>query len=94
MVLVEESIHTLKMIYNSRVIGLRDLKRRMVERMRNDYVRIAEINEKMGIKETLNPPQIKVLTTSILIHSISLKSIQRTDQIYQMKNSKSIELKN
>lgn len=60
MVLVEESIHTLKMIYNSRVIGLRDLKRRMVERMQADYKRIAEINEKMGTKENLTPPQLRV----------------------------------
>lgn len=51
MVLLEDSKHTLKMVFNSRVHALRDLKARLVEKFRKYNEEIIEINKQLNIKE-------------------------------------------
>jgi cilia- and flagella-associated protein 44 len=47
MVLLEESIHSIKMGYNQRFLALRDLKRRIIDNVSNDNVRIRSIDKEL-----------------------------------------------
>eukprot|EP01028_Stygiella_incarcerata_P009241 TRINITY_DN4347_c0_g1_i1.p1 TRINITY_DN4347_c0_g1~~TRINITY_DN4347_c0_g1_i1.p1 ORF type:complete len:1758 (+),score=598.58 TRINITY_DN4347_c0_g1_i1:248-5521(+) len=48
MILLEESIFTLKMDFNERLLALRDLKKRIVENIRKDVARVREIIAQKG----------------------------------------------
>ena len=48
MVLLEESIHAIKMGYNQRYLALRVLKRRIVENIKEDNKRMKEIDVELG----------------------------------------------
>ena len=48
MVLLEESIHAIKMGYNQRYLALRELKRRIVENIKEDNKRMKEIDVELG----------------------------------------------
>ena len=48
MVLLEESIHAIKMGYNQRYLALRELKRRIVENIKEDNKRMKEIDMELG----------------------------------------------
>jgi hypothetical protein len=48
-VLLEESIYTIKMAFNDRFLALRDLKQRIKENIRVDNRRVREINAELGI---------------------------------------------
>jgi hypothetical protein len=48
-VLLEESIYTIKMAFNDRFLALRDLKQRIKENIRVDNKRVREINAELGI---------------------------------------------
>lgn len=58
MVLLLESVHFIKMGLNERFLALRDLKRRIIENIRKDNVRLREINLKLGLEDELYEPQI------------------------------------
>ena len=51
MVLLEESIHAIKMGYNQRYLALRELKRRIVENIKEDNKRMKEIDMELGERE-------------------------------------------
>ncbi|KAL0481967.1 flagella-associated protein 44 [Acrasis kona] len=53
MILLEESMHTLRMVFNVRLLGLRDLKSRLIQKFSKYNESIAQINKKLGIKEKL-----------------------------------------
>jgi WD40 repeat protein len=57
MVLLQESVHFIKMGYNERFLAMRDLKTRIIKNVQKDNVRLAELNKKLGIKEALYEPQ-------------------------------------
>lgn len=48
MVLLEESVHAIKMGYNQRFLALRDLKKRIIENIGNDNARVREIDRELG----------------------------------------------
>ena len=52
MVLLEESIHSIKMGYNQRFLALRDLKRRIIGNIESDNVRVREIDVELINIET------------------------------------------
>ena len=47
MVLLEESIHSIKMGYNQRFLALRDLKRRIIGNVASDNIRVREIDTEL-----------------------------------------------
>jgi len=49
MVLLEESIHSIKMGFNDRLLALRDLKKRIISNIEADNQRIREIDAELGI---------------------------------------------
>jgi cilia- and flagella-associated protein 44 len=48
MVLLEESIHAIKMGYNQRFLALRELKRRIIQNIKDDNYRMREIDSELG----------------------------------------------
>lgn len=61
MVLLQESVHFIKMGLNERFLALRDLKRRIIENIKKDNARLREINAKLGIEEELYEPDVDAL---------------------------------
>eukprot|EP01012_Entosiphon_sulcatum_P026263 TRINITY_DN3167_c0_g1_i1.p1 TRINITY_DN3167_c0_g1~~TRINITY_DN3167_c0_g1_i1.p1 ORF type:complete len:1748 (+),score=500.61 TRINITY_DN3167_c0_g1_i1:141-5384(+) len=59
LILLEESVNTLRMDFNDRFLALRDLKRRLVENINRDNKRIAEINKQLGREEELYAPAMQ-----------------------------------
>jgi hypothetical protein len=53
MILLEESMHTLRMVFNVRLLGLRDLKSRLISKFQKYNESIVSINRKLVIKEKL-----------------------------------------
>ena len=53
MVLLEESIHSIKMGYNQRFLALRDLKRRIIDNVASDNVRVRGIDVELAALEQL-----------------------------------------
>jgi WD40 repeat protein len=53
MILLEESMHTLRRVFNTRLLGLRDLKSRLITKFQKYNESIISINRKLGIKEKL-----------------------------------------
>jgi len=49
MILLEESIHSIKMGFNDRLLALRDLKKKIIGNIQADNQRIREIDEELGI---------------------------------------------
>ncbi|KAG8464582.1 hypothetical protein KFE25_009950 [Diacronema lutheri] len=58
MVLLDESIHAIKMGYNERLLALRDLKKRIVASALADDDRLREINARLGEPHTPDRPAI------------------------------------
>ena len=58
MVLLEESVHSIKMGFNERFLACRDLKRRIKDAVEKDSTRIGEINAELGIKEKVTKLQL------------------------------------
>ena len=58
MFILESSIHSLKEQFNEKVVGLRDKKRGLMEDIKDKNARIAEINEQLGITESLFTPKL------------------------------------
>ena len=56
LVLLDESIHAIKLGFNERVLALRDLKRRMLDHMHEEEGRLAEINAELGAPPPVPPP--------------------------------------
>ncbi|KAL9643286.1 hypothetical protein ABK040_014742 [Willaertia magna] len=50
-ILLQESMHTLRMVFNVRLLGLRDLKMRLIEKFKGYNEKILDINNKLGITE-------------------------------------------
>ena len=49
LILLEESISTLRMDFNDRFLALRDLKRRLIDNITRDNGRIIEINKQLKV---------------------------------------------
>ena len=47
MVLLEESVHAIKMGYNQRFLALRDLKRRIIDNIHQDNARVRSIDREL-----------------------------------------------
>lgn len=58
MILLQESVHYIKMALNERFLALRDLKARIIKNIKKDNVRLRELNAKLGINETLYEPEL------------------------------------
>jgi hypothetical protein len=58
MILLEGSIHKLKLDFNKRIIDLRIRKKQHKSEIENKNERIHQINDKLGLKETLFAPTI------------------------------------
>lgn len=54
--MLEESIYNEKMEFNNRLLGMRDLKVRLIEKIKNWNKRIREINTELNVDETLIDP--------------------------------------
>eukprot|EP00741_Cyanophora_paradoxa_P024459 tig00022075_g23616.t1 len=59
MILLEESIHSIKMGFNERFLALRDLKKRICENIAKDNARIREINATLQLREDLFEAQMQ-----------------------------------
>ena len=57
-VLLDESIHAIKMGYNERFLALRDLKSRLIASMVTEDARLAEINRELETMGDLLPPDL------------------------------------
>ena len=57
MLMLEESIYNEKMEFNNRLMGMRDLKVRLIEKIKNWNKRIREINTQLNVDETLIDPE-------------------------------------
>lgn len=53
MILLEESMHTLRMVFNVRVLGLRDLKQRLIQKFKQYNEQVNAINLQLGLTEKL-----------------------------------------
>ena len=49
MVLLQESVHYIKMALNERFLALRDLKARIIKNIKKDNIRLRELNTKLGL---------------------------------------------
>src|SRR4029078_459843 len=58
MVLLQESVHYIKMALNERFLALRDLKARISKNIKRDNVRLRQLNFKLGISEILFEPEL------------------------------------
>lgn len=58
MVLLQESVHFIKMGFNERFLALRDLKKRICSNVAADNDRIREINAEIGESDELFEPQV------------------------------------
>jgi WD40 repeat protein len=58
MILLQESVHYIKMALNERFLALRDLKRRIVHNVKRDNVRVSEINTLLCVDEQLWEPEL------------------------------------
>jgi WD40 repeat protein/phenylpyruvate tautomerase PptA (4-oxalocrotonate tautomerase family) len=58
MILLEESMHTLRMVFNVRVLALRDLKTRLIAKFKGYLDKIRNINQELGITEELVVPSL------------------------------------
>jgi hypothetical protein len=58
MVLLQESVHYIKMALNERFLALRDLKARIIKNIKKDNIRLREINTQLGRNETLFEPEL------------------------------------
>lgn len=59
MVLLQESVHFIKMGFNERFLAMRDLKARIVKNIKKDNVRLAALNEKLGFTDqSLYEPEL------------------------------------
>ena len=58
MILLEGSIHKLKLDFNKRIIDLRIRKKQHKTEIENKNERIHQINDKLGLKENLFAPTI------------------------------------
>lgn len=58
MVLLQESVHYIKMALNERFLALRDLKARIINNIKKDNVRLRELNARLGIDEPLFEPEL------------------------------------
>mmetsp|Transcript_6350 Transcript_6350/g.17872 ORF Transcript_6350/g.17872 Transcript_6350/m.17872 type:complete len:1366 (-) Transcript_6350:515-4612(-) len=56
LVLLDESVHALKMAYNERFLALRNLKRRMIDAMSAEHERLSTIEAELGIEPRSAPP--------------------------------------
>ena len=54
MVLLEESVHAIKMGYNQRFLALRELKKRIIANIKSDNVRIRDIDKELDYIEEKN----------------------------------------
>ena len=59
LVLLDESIHAIKLGFNERVLALRDLKRRMIEHMKEEQTRL---NDSTTIARIATDNRIEQLT--------------------------------
>eukprot|EP00002_Diphylleia_rotans_P014287 TRINITY_DN2784_c0_g1_i6.p1 TRINITY_DN2784_c0_g1~~TRINITY_DN2784_c0_g1_i6.p1 ORF type:complete len:1834 (-),score=489.32 TRINITY_DN2784_c0_g1_i6:186-5687(-) len=59
MILLEESVFSIKMDFNERLLALRDLKMRIIDRVKSDNIRIREINQLLAVKEALFEPELE-----------------------------------
>jgi len=58
MVLLQESVHYIKMALNERFLALRDLKARIIKNIQKDNARVRELNALLGIEEDLADPEL------------------------------------
>ena len=58
MVLLQESVHYIKMALNERFLALRDLKARIIKNIKKDNVRLRVLNANLGIVEDLFEPEL------------------------------------
>jgi WD40 repeat protein len=56
MVLLEESMHSVQMNFNGRFLSLRDLKKQIIQQIKDDNSRIHAINSELGQSESLWEP--------------------------------------
>lgn len=66
LVLLEESINTLRMDFNDRFLALRDLKRRLIDSIARDTERIRVLNRSLGVEEEMTVPARLTLLLDIL----------------------------
>lgn len=59
MITLMEAVRNLKVDFNSRMLGLRELKTRLIERIAMYNSRIREINAELGISEVIADPEFK-----------------------------------
>ena len=62
MVLLEESVHSLRMRFNSRVLRLRSDKRQLLQAIQQNNARLAQINAQL-VSDRFPPPITRPLTT-------------------------------
>eukprot|EP00760_Papus_ankaliazontas_P006881 PhM_4_TR13208/c0_g1_i1/m.53123 len=53
LILLEESLNTLRMDFNERFLAVRELKKRFIQKINNDRARIQQINKQLGIDEPM-----------------------------------------
>ena len=54
-VLLDESIHALRMAFNERFLAMRDLKKRLIVTMAEEDARLAQINRQLAVFDPLTP---------------------------------------
>ncbi|KAF0980688.1 hypothetical protein FDP41_013171 [Naegleria fowleri] len=78
--LLQESMHTLRMVFNVRLLGLRDLKMRLIDKFRGYNEKIQEINNKIGITEKLYEPELNDEEYPERRENITMTEIEGDDQ--------------
>jgi len=58
MVLLQESVHFIKMGFNERFLAMRDLKSRIIKNIKKDNLRLRELNRRLDLKDPLYEPEI------------------------------------
>jgi len=58
MILLQESVHYIKMALNERFLALRDLKARIIKNLKKDNMRLRELNRLLGLDEQLYEPEL------------------------------------
>jgi len=84
-VLLDESIHAIKVGFNERFLALRDLKARLLSSMRTEDARLEEINRELEIRDEVLPAELVSPGALIAVEQPELRATVTPEQLTQFK---------
>uniref|UniRef100_A0A7S1KMG8 Guanine nucleotide-binding protein subunit beta-like protein n=1 Tax=Percolomonas cosmopolitus TaxID=63605 RepID=A0A7S1KMG8_9EUKA len=90
MILLEESAHTLRMVFNQSLLSLRDTKAKFIDKFKMYNEQINQINEELRVKEPIVEPSFEIIEYPEQRYAVSSEELQEFHRQKELAEKKKL----